>query len=445
MEKQTWSAIDSKRVELFLIVCVVLFVLFRLFGIVSIDHIPNVTATYMIPMFILAGTLVWIRKGRPRDIEMILLMAFAVWLAVTRVLNGDKYLHESYVYVSMIGFACLVLYPLPGEISEKSRKQLFTAVALVFGVAMGIAAWAGVIAVLTKSPISNPFNVHVLGLYETSRLWLFTNHPNGFACLLYIALSMLFYLAVTIKRLWVRLLFAVLAIGLCLAIYFTGCNAGIVITIVILLMMAFLLMYQNAGISRKSLLTICVALLIMVLIMAGALYLYNTSTAGSDTQTGPEQVFGTRFDEAPSTFASRVNIWKAGFRLLQEKPLRFLIGDLRTPVRLEVAEDIGVYLTHMHNSYMEVLMTSGIPALLMMLAFNILLFYRSVKLFLCRQAPLASRILTLPLFGLLVHAVTENYIFTEELQSMLFFLIAGMVVFESRKWCPAKRVPAASR
>ena len=89
-------------------------------------------------------------------------------------------------------------------------------------------------------------------------------------------------------------------------------------------------------------------------------------------------------------------------------------------------------------------MTGGIPALLIMLAFNILLFYRSIRLFFCKQAPLASKILTLPLFGLLVHAVTENYIFTEELQSMLFFLIAGMVVFESRKWCTKKEIQKGS-
>ena len=445
MEEQLWSKAKPKRVEYLLIACVVLFIVVRLFFIISIDHMPNVTATYLIPMFILTGTLVWMRKGWPRSAEMILLAGFTVWLALTRILNGDKYLFESYVYVAMIGFACLVLYPLPGVLVEKARERYMTVVALVFSFAIGVAAWIGVVAVIAQSPVTNPFNGYVLGLFEQSRLWLFTDHPNGFSCLLYTALSMLLYLSVIYKRLWVRLWFVVLAIGMCLAIYFTGCNASIVITVMIFVAAAFLLIMQNKKVTGRRLLVILSAALFLLLIFAGTVALYNSSTSGNDLQTETGKVFTTRFDEAPGTFRTRTQIWQYGFQLLQEKPSRFLIGDLRTPVRLQMTELFGVYLTHMHNSYMEVLMTGGIPAVLIMLAFNLLLFYRCVRLNFCKHAPLAMKFLTLPLFGLLIHAVTENYIFTEELQSMLFFLIAGVVVFESRKWCPAKREQAISR
>ena len=445
MEEQLWSKVKPKRVEYLLIACVVLFIVVRLFFIISIDHMPNVTATYLIPMFILTGTLVWMRKGWPRSAEMILLAGFTVWLALTRILNGDKYLFESYVYVAMIGFACLVLYPLPGVLVEKARERYMTAVALVFSFAIGVAAWIGVVAVIAQSPVTNPFNGYVLGLFEQSRLWLFTDHPNGFSCLLYTALSMLLYLSVIYKRLWVRLWFAVLAIGMCLAIYFTGCNASIVITVIIFVAAAFLLFIQKKKLSKKRLLIIVSVALLLLVIFAGTLAFYYAFTSSDDLQTGTGEVFSARFDKAPSTFSYRIKLWKAGFQLLQEKPLRFVVGDQRTSIRLLIAEKMGVYLTHMHNSYMEVLMTSGIPALLLMIAFNILLFYRCVKLFFCKHAPLAMKLLTLPLFGLLIHTVTENYIFTEELQSMLFFLIAGVVVFESRKWCPAKREQAISR
>ena len=207
----------------------------------------------------------------------------------------------------------------------------------------------------------------------------------------------------------------------------------------------FLLFIQKKKLSKKRLLIIVSVALLLLVIFAGTLAFYYASTSSDDLQTGTEQVFNTRFDEAPSTFSYRIKLWKAGFQLLQEKSLRFVVGDQRTSIRLLIAEKMGVYLTHMHNSYMEVLMTSGIPALLLMIAFNILLFYRCVKLFFCKNAPLALKTLTLPLFGLLIHAITENYIFTDELQSMLFFLIAGVVVFESRKWCPAKREQAISR
>ena len=230
MNDQPWSSIKSRNIELFLIASVVICILIRLFFVVSIGHTENVTATYLIPMFILAGTLVWIRKGWSRDTGMILLLAFTVWLAVTRVFNGDKYLHEGYVYVAMIGFSCLVLYPLPSIFSEERRRQYFTVAALIFSIAIGIAAWAGVIAVITQRPISNPFNDYVLGI-DRARLWLFTAHPNGFSSFLYIALSMLFYLVIVIKRLWARLAFIVLGIGICLAVYFAGCNASIAITI----------------------------------------------------------------------------------------------------------------------------------------------------------------------------------------------------------------------
>lgn len=445
MEKQSWSTIGSKRVELFLIACALLFILIRLFFVVSIGHVDNVTATYLIPMFILTGTLVWMRKGRPLDIEMILLAAFTVWLAGTRILSGDKYLHESYVYVSMIGFACLVLYPLPSVLGEKARRQYFTAVSLVFSIAMGVAAWAGVIAVVTRNPISNPFNEFVLGLFEHSRLWLFTDHPNAFSCLLYIALGMLLYLTVVFRRLWARLWFAFLAVGMCLAIYFTGCNSSIAITVFILLAAAVLFIMQRKKISRKRLLVIISVALLLLVIFAGTLAFYYASTSSDDLQTESGEVFSTRFYQAPGTFGARIEIWEVGFQLLQEKPLRFLIGDQRTTVRFQIAEKMGVFLTHMHNSYMEVLMTGGIAAVLIMAAFNILLFYRCVRLFFRKQAPLALKMLTLPLIGLLIHAVTENYIFTEELQSMLFFLLAGMVVFESRVWCPAKREQVTSR
>ena len=448
MDKQPWSSVQSRSVERFLIVGVAVIILIHVFFIVSFEHIPKVTAAYLLPLAAVMITLVWVRKGRPKELDAILLAAFILWYLLTRLLNGDKYLSGSITYIVTISLGCLVLYPMPAILSEKGRQRFLETVALVYSVVIGIAAWAGIFAIATGCPIANPFNEFLLGPDKDilMRLRFFTTHPNGFSCLMYIALTLVFYLAVKSRRLLPRIWYGFLAAGLCLAIYFTRSTTGIAITGLLWIIFGSLVLFNGRAVSWKHVLAVSIILLLIVAaILAGSALLQNAGQEKS-IENGIQETYGTRFDQAGATFSSRVEIWKTAVSALRQRPVGLLIGEQRESAMERIFTMYGNYEFHMHNSFVEILVESGIVGLLIAIAFSTLLIVRGARLMFCRQAPLASKILVLPLIGLFLHAMTENYLFTfDELPNLFFFLLAGMVMFEARTWCPTKREQAISR
>lgn len=449
MENQPWSTVHSKSIERFLIAGVAAIILVHVFFIVSYEHIPKVTAAYLLPLVTAMITMVWIRKGRPRGFDTVLFAAFILWYVLTRLINGDKYFSGSLTYIVMISLGCLALYPIPTVLSERGRLRFMDTVALLYSAVIGLVAWAGIIAVATGKPISNPFNEYILGFSAAEgnimRLRFFTTHPNGFSCLMYIALTLVFYLTAKSKRIVPRIWYGFLAAGLCLGIYFTRSTTGIAITALLWIVLGCLVLANSKKVTWKRILIVgIVILLIIAAILAGTAFLQNAAQE-KGIENEVQASFDTRFDQAAGTFSSRMAIWKTAIKAFGQRPISLLFGEQRESAMARIFAIYGWYGFHMHNSFVEILVECGVIGLLIAIALSVFVIIQSVRLMLCQQAPLASKILVLPLIGLFMHAMMENYIFTfDELPNLFFFLLAGMVVFESRKWCSAKKIEQSS-
>ena len=447
MENQPWSTVQSKSIERFLIAGVAAIILVHMFFIISYEHIPKVTAAYLLPLVTAMITLVWIRKGRPKGFDTVLFAAFILWYVLTRLINGDKYFSGSLTYIVMISLGCLTLYPMPTVLSEIGRLRFMDTVALLYSAVIGLVAWAGIFSIVSGILIANPFNEFLLGPDKDllMRLRFFTTHPNGFSCLMYIALTLVFYLTVKSKRIVPRIWYGFLATGLCLGIYFTRSTTGIVVTGLLWIVLGCLVIVNSKKVTWKRVLIVsAVILLIVAAILAGTVLMQNAAQERY-SENATQASFNTRFDQAAGTFSSRMAIWETAIKALQQRPIGLLFGEQRESAMARIFAMYGNYEFHMHNSFVEILVECGVIGLLIAIALSVFVIIQCVQLMFCQQAPLASKILVLPLIGLFMHAMTENYIFTfDELPNLFFFLIAGMVVFESRKWCSAKRTEQSS-
>jgi len=172
--------------------------------------------------------------------------------------------------------------------------------------------------------------------------------------------------------------------------------------------------------------------------IAGVLVLKGVAE-DNGAQTGTQTSYGSRFAEARSTFGARVAIWETGVQILKDRPLGLLIGELHGNAVERMSLIAGKKEHHLHNSYLETLVIGGVPALLLAVAVSVLLIIYGLRLMVDEKAPLASKMLVLPLVGLFIHSVLENYIFTfNELPNLPFFLCAGVVVYEARAGRGAK-------
>ncbi len=98
---------------------------------------------------------------------------------------------------------------------------------------------------------------------------------------------------------------------------------------------------------------------------------------------------------------------------------------------------------HMHNMFMEVLMLTGIPGLIMVLFWTVPLIIRMIRFFFDRTAGicLAVKYLTVPLSGVLFWHLVEVGIFTKtDTFGKVFFLLCGVFLGYYRDLFPTSRI-----
>ena len=104
---------------------------------------------------------------------------------------------------------------------------------------------------------------------------------------------------------------------------------------------------------------------------------------------------------------------------------------------------------HMHNLWLQVLMLTGLPGLLLVLAFCVLLIWRMLRLFFSQDpgTDIAVKILTFPLTGVMIYGMFETILFTQcaddrantDFRELFFFLLAGIVLAYSYELAPRNR------
>ncbi|HPF88529.1 MAG TPA: O-antigen ligase family protein [Candidatus Limiplasma sp.] len=478
MEQPYYKKLMTKRTDTLFMAAIVMLFLLKIALLFSPIRSEAVITTYFAPLTVAMIVYLLMRAGIPRKPALLLPPVFALWFAITRLMNGDWYLRQSSINVYMVFLSCCVLFIAPSMLSAKQRTRLMNTIALVYSLVFSAIAWVAVIAAITGNPWVNPLDSNsILGINDAYsnpyRLNILNIHPNVSAALFYTALALLCYLFFHTRRIWLRVLYGLAALGLCVAIILTGSLSAIGISGAILGLALIAVV-----ISRHRLKTRFIILVIAAVALAavGALLLYTPvlqlahslqqsviqqeETVAVDTAQETSEVAQTQDDSEAETAAfaqerlqtssmkssmnGRLKIYSSAFLSIADRPITLVIGELQQAAMDRSAKVINFPLqNHLHNSFLQTLVVGGGISCLIILAFTVLLVIYSIRLFFRKSIPLHQKMLVLVPFALLCHSMLEALLFIDaRILNMLFFFIAGMIIVcveEASSTAPASR------
>ena len=139
-----------------------------------------------------------------------------------------------------------------------------------------------------------------------------------------------------------------------------------------------------------------------------------------------------------TTFSGRTKVWKSVVPALRARPFVLLRGQSSKHM-MDIQNnyiDSDGYITHMHNMYLQTLMLLGLPGLLAVLVWTVLLVRKMLRCFFGRResVPLKAALYSIPLAAVFVFNLLEINIFAGlDISGLVFFLLAGLFLAEVRE------------
>ena len=417
---------------------------------------------------LLAFAGVWVyRRGAALRLEEKLLVALTGWYVLTRMLNGNHYLETDAAFVVQMIAVNFVAFPFASQLTPRARQTaLRVFVVGVVGV-LGAIACIAVVAAVTRQPFTTPLSSQIIGINETyskpDRLNILDMHPNVSAALFSIALGLSLHLCAAVRRkLWLIPIVAVM-LGLYAAIGLTLSRTAMVVVALEIGGFAFLLLMKKLTLKPlwgKAGAAIAAGVLAAVLAFQGfglALTGLNaiaaqvaasraaaqpavTQAATETPAKKPAPLVDQRHlrHEVASLSGRLSDIYPTVIPVLRQRPATLILGNATDQVIRQAERITGRALYHWHNSFLQALMTAGLPALLLTLAFSGLLVLKSARLALGARVPLGLQALVLPVAGVFVHGMLENLLFMNmALPNLLFMLLAGFLFALAREQAQA--------
>ena len=414
-------------------------------------------------------------------LEVKLVIWYAIWVFITRILNTDYYLQNELDLVISRVLCCVVL-PVGLMLEEKERRVMLDAVIALVGAFYFVTALVSLYACIFGVYFYVGPEQVVFGLdnnaYANSyvRIVAWETTRNISAVWFYLAGCMMVYEFFNCKnKLW-RIPICLALFVFHLAVAFTMTRSVMLAASVNAAMLAILLGMEHIRTENKALkigLIVLLAALSLALcfksydwLRAGTAKLYNAMDVKiertSDQFLTPEAQSGEGVNfsdsrdlkESASTGSMRFGVWYAAIPAIRDEPMRLLIGKYSSkvmdgPHRYQISAENGSFW-HMHNYLLQVLMLTGLVGFLLVLAFSVLLVVRMVRLFFTRNpaATTAIKSLTLPVSGILLYGMLETVIFTNsaderavtDFRELCFFLLAGVVLAYAYELGDGKKV-----
>ena len=402
--------------------------------------------------------------------EIGLLLLYWCWAILTRILTRDRPLWDSLQW--LVGMGTMILFFSAGLILEaKDRDKLFfwTSVGtLIFCFFAGLACiWSAI----TRSFILYPPNNDGIG-YESAETWrisFFTLHPNITAGIFVAAFCVALILLVQRKgcvlfRIWLGITLVIDYLTIALTLSRNGQTAACIalgLTVGILLLdrlkprklwgrlfimiLALLLVggsvYQLYEPARKGLWTIYEKTQVKAVIVAeqddhsafavsdeedSSASATDKVSAGNESSTAEYQA-----DDRSYLKSGRTKIFKAGIGSLRLEPKRLLFGSQTEAVmkfvHLYTKEPV---VPHFHNAFLQTVNLVGLPGLLLVLVFCILILRNCAVVVLspADRFPAEQKIYVLPIAAFLFYYLLEAGLFTDaSFREAFFYFSAGIL------------------
>ena len=433
MLQRTYS---PKRMQLYTIAVFAVFLL-HLFRYAQPELWDSLYWAYYVPLVpvLIAAGLYLSREGR-LPAEKVFLLYWA-WVFLTRLLNRDFFLEYDADKVLNIGLACAML-PLCRMLGEASRRRFLD----VFSVAVAgfytLLALPGLYAVLYRKDLYNPITGNEICTFWVGyRLTILGRHANE--CALWFFIS--FFLLVSLFFRWKNLLCRGIVLPAAVLNYIIlgmtfSRNAMLAFSICFALLAVLLVLERSK--DRKPVQKAAVSLALL-LALTPAAYLSFRGTAELMRRASAELLDleveeDTMYvDKRALSDSGRFEIYKSVIPTFRQEPMRLVRGCLWRDVMSVSNTVLLAAYAHLHNTYLQVLVFTGIPGFLLVLIFSALLALAILRL-LFSDAPMRVKALTLILIGSFFYNLLEISLFVSaDTRAFTAYIIAGAVLAYSRE------------
>lgn len=364
-------------------------------------------------------------------------VAAVAWYALSRAWLGDPYLRQSSLYFARTAVNYLVALPFAFALGDGARRRGLDLAAAIYALGLFALALAGVLCTLLNLHLYLPvFSTEIS--FMGGRLCA-GQHPNGSAMLFLLGMLFTLYLMMRYPRWWTRVLGAVMLCTFYMGIAFTVSRTVMVECALAAAALAFSVVLRLNRPSRMAL-RACVAVAAAVVVL-GACYAGLEGCISWQSGLSSHAEEATAKEEDPvaiahrsllrdmSTLTGRTDIYKAVLRYVGLHPDTLAAGMLERDIVTNLRAEVYPEFVLAHNAWLQALLTTGLPGLLLGLYFTWVTLRLGVRGLLVRQAQTSFAdkvILLLPLL-LVVNCVTECVLFAEQFSvgSFAYLLCLG--------------------
>ena len=439
--------------------------------------IYTVYYSFLVP--VLTAFTVYFRRGEWEREEKLFLLFWA-WVFVSRLLNGDFYLTKDADMVLNTGMAYVFLV-ICLALKGKRRQRLLDGVSLAVIAFYSLIALACLCCVLLRKELYNPLTgTFLCGFYADSfRLTVFGKNPNECTMWFFLAFYMIVYQFLRQKSWWLRvplLLAAVLnyiILGMTFSrngmLAFSACFGLLIVILALqklslrklgtkLLVTAALLAvftpaaYSSFGATATAMNRISGALVwaeIRASVTDGlpakseensaemaSAPISETQDVAVETQSRSTAEDNMYIDTRGFGDSGRIAIYKSIIPTMQQEPLRLLRGCLCLDVMKISNTVLPKVKPHFHNTFLQLFCLTGLPGLVLILAFCGLLAVRILRLFFS-DAPIEVKALTLILIGTFSYNLLEVSLFVAaDPRAFTAYIVAGAVLAYDNEMYP---------
>lgn len=406
-----------------------------------------------------------------------ILVVYIVWLTVSRLICGDTSLSESSEYIILSTF-CICLFGYGAALSAEQRRRVLTIFSVGICAFYFIIGIAGIYAALTRSMVKLPLDISV-GIKaegELRYLTIFGRHRNTTAQWFCLCACLAAYLFGVYKSRVFHITLATV-IAVCYVMVALSLSRTTMITLSVALAMTVVIYIDRKLLGKGNRARVLAAVLAVVLIVPLSYKGYgvvgsiaeNLSAkivlakgSGGDHSAGTiVDVYGentqelkdgdvlfseTRDADNVKELGGRGLVWKSAISLLFMEPERLLHGSLDNEYMTMVnafisATDPAAIVVNTHNFFLETLMLTGLPGLLLILAFSFILVCRMLRIFFDTGVDSSIKLLTLPLTTVLLKNMGEAMLLRyDDITNYFFFLVAGVFLAYSYELLPEKKL-----
>lgn len=382
---------------------------------------------------------------------------FVGWFILSRILNGELYLQNSWWHASGLCVTYLLAFPFAFSLDDSIRRRGLTVAAGIFSVAYALLAWISLIGMLRSKNIILPYLESELGV-EQFRLYA-NQHPNGSAILFLIGLMLTLYLLFQYRKRWMILPAVIMILGFYLGIALTVSRT--VMVELSLGMGVLIAMYCLKRTFRYRWMRFAVTAVAFIAVV-GITYASfdyavdgmtalqhkewissaNAQTVTEATSTPDPQIDVVRrpLSKDVSTLTGRTEIWEAAIMLMKGRPKTLFVGLLNSELLSELKNYVTIPADHAHNAWLQTLLNMGLPGLALAIWFTLLSLRCAWRILLrySDKTTWAEKIMTLLPLLLLVNSLTESVLFMEMFSygNVIFFLTLGYMLELEKRIAP---------